>query len=217
MIKGILFDLDGVLINSGEFHYQAWKIFYKKFNHTLTEEEFKKGFGKKNKDILEEFFKKPLSEELIEKYSNEKEEIFRKLAKGKIKCISGAEDLVKRLKEDNYLLGLVSSTPRINIDFVLKEIKLDKCFNTIISAEDVREGKPNPECYLKAAAELKLKPKECIVIEDSLAGIKAALAANMKCIAITTTQPYEKLTEATHIASSFLEIYNFIIKGGHNE
>jgi len=210
MIKAVLFDLDGVIINSSEFHFEAWKKFCQKFNILLTEEDFKKGFGKKNKDILEEIFKKPLSDKLIKKYSEEKERLFRELAKGKITSIRGAKEFIRRLIEDKYLLALVSSTPKINIEFIMEEIKLENYFKAIISAEDVKEGKPNPECYLKAAKKLKVNPEECIVIEDSLAGIEAALAAKMKCIAITTTEPYEKLKKATYIVNSFSEIYNLL-------
>lgn len=204
--KAVLFDFDGVIIDSGELHFKAWQIFCSRYGRVMTYEEFKKGFGQTNRDILQDILGRKLSEEEINKFSEEKEEIFRSIAKGKIKLIYGAADFIRMVRRQGIATALVSSTPCKNIDFILKEINLAKCFDVIISSEDVRNGKPDPEGYLKAANLLSIDPADCIVIEDAIAGIQAALAAKMKCIAITTTQPAEKLIKATYIVNSFAEI-----------
>ena len=199
--KAVLFDFDGVIIDSGELHFKAWQIFCSRYGRVMTYEEFKKGFGQTNRDILQDILGRKLSEEEINKFSEEKEEIFRSIAKGKIKLIYGAADFIRMVRRQGIATALVSSTPCKNIDFILKEINLAKCFDVIISSEDVRNGKPDPEGYLKAANLLSIDPADCIVIEDAIAGIQAALAAKMKCIAITTTQPAEKLIKATYIVN----------------
>ncbi len=206
MIKAILFDFDGVIIDSGDLHYKAWQIFCSHFNKVMTYEEFKEGFGRTNRDILNDILGRKLTEEEISSYSEQKEEIFRNLAKSNIKLIDGAVDFIKKVKAEGKLIALVSSTPRKNIDFILKEVKLNNYFDAIISAEDVKDGKPNPECYIRAANKLGIIPQDCLVIEDAIAGIQAALRAGMKCIAITTTQPADKLVEANYIVNSFSEI-----------
>lgn len=105
-------------------------------------------------------------------------------------------------------MGLVSSTPLANIDFILQEIQLVHYFDVIISSEDVLAGKPSPECYLKAACRLRVAPEECIVFEDAIPGVQAAMNAGMQCVALTTTQPAEKLTHAAYIIHSWNQIYN---------
>lgn len=204
--KAILFDFDGVVIDSGELHFKAWQVFCSIYGKEMTYEEFKKGFGQTNRDILQDILGRDLSEEEIKQFSEEKEEIFRSIAKSKIKLIEGVADFIKKMMKHGIATALVSSTPRKNIDFILSEINLEKCFDVIVSAEDVRNGKPDPEGYLKAANLLGIQPANCIVIEDAIAGIQAALAAKMKCIAITTTQPPDKLIEATYIVNTFAEI-----------
>jgi beta-phosphoglucomutase family hydrolase len=208
MIKALLFDLDGVIIDSGDFHFKAWQSFCARFNRNITYEEFKKGFGQTNKDILNDILQKALTDEEIQHYSDEKETIFRNLAKGKIRLIPGARAFIKNMKKNKAVMGLVSSTPRANIDFILKEIQLADYFDAIISSEDVQAGKPSPECYLKAACQLHVKPEECIVFEDAIPGVQAAINAGMQCIAITTTQPAEKLPQATYIIHSWKQVLN---------
>jgi beta-phosphoglucomutase family hydrolase len=205
-MKAILFDLDGVIIDSGQLHYEAWKLFCARYNKKMTYEEFKKGFGRTNNDILKDIMGKELTREEVNNLSEEKEGIFRSLAKGRIKTIDGAIDFIKKIKAGKYKIALVSSTPRENINFILREISLLDYFDVIISSEDVMNGKPNPECYLRAAERLGVSAKDCIVIEDAIAGVEAALLAGMKCIAITTTQPREKLVAATYIIDSYSEI-----------
>ncbi|OGF65238.1 MAG: hypothetical protein A2Y62_02300 [Candidatus Fischerbacteria bacterium RBG_13_37_8] len=205
-MKAVLFDLDGVIIDSGDFHFQAWQIFCSKFNKNITYEKFKKGFGQTNRDILQDMLERSLTDEEIQCYSDEKEEIFRSIARGSITPIKGAVAFIISLKEQNVAIALVSSTPRINIDFILKEIGLEHSFHIIISSEDVSEGKPSPECYLKASQKLDREPEDCIVIEDAIPGVQAALNAGMPCIAITTTQPAEKLHHATYIIDDYTDI-----------
>ena len=206
MIKALLFDLDGVIIDSGDFHFKAWQVFCSRFSQDFTIEEFKKGFGQTNKDILSDLLKKSLTAEELQLYSDEKEAIFRNLAQGNIKPIPGILEYIKEMKQLPLLMGLVSSTPRANIDFILNEIGLDNYFDIIISAEDVQEGKPSPGCYLTAAERLHVLPGECVVFEDAIPGVQSAIKAGMGCIAITTTQPAHKLTQATFIVASWREV-----------
>ena len=128
--------------------------------------------------------------------AGEKEAIFRRLSRGKIKPFPGAVELLKLLWKSNIKMALVSSTPRRNIDSVLQSLEIKGFFQTIISGGDVEKGKHDPECFLLAASRLKVEPNNCVVIEDSTAGVSAAKSAGMKCIAITNTRPESQLKKA---------------------
>jgi HAD superfamily hydrolase (TIGR01509 family) len=132
----------------------------------------------------------------------DKEENFRRRATGNIKPFPGAIRLLNAIKKGNFKLGLVSSAPKDNIDLVLSEFNLNNIFDCVVFGQEVSEGKPSPQIYLLAAKKLEVIPKDCVVIEDSPQGVKAAKIAGMRCLAITNTHPQKKLEEADRIVNS---------------
>lgn len=204
-----LFDLDGVIIDSSEFHKQSWVVLMSSKGINFSEEDFKITFGKRNEEILKDYFP-DLPESEIKKMSYEKEELYRKFAKGNIKPIDGSIDTLRLIRENGFKIALVSSTPKENIDFIFKELKLDNFFDAVVSGTDIKQGKPNPECYLIAAAKLGVKPQRCYVVEDSEHGLEAGKKAGAKCIGITTT--HKKLKNADIVVNNFYEMNELIKK-----
>ncbi|MDO8578113.1 MAG: HAD family phosphatase [Dehalococcoidales bacterium] len=192
----VLWDMDGVIVDTAPFHFKAWQQTFAKLGVKYAMAEFKESFGRRNEAIIPEILGKPVSPEEIAAIAREKEALFRRLARGKIKPFPGAVELLQRLSKSKIKMALVSSTPPRNIDSVLESLEIKGVFQTIISGADVSKGKPDPECFLLAASRLGVKPENCVVIEDSTAGVSAAKSAGMKCIAITNTRPRNQLKKA---------------------
>lgn len=211
MIQAVIFDLDGVLIDSKKLHYLAWKKFWAKRGITHTWKDFMKFFGMDNKNIFPLIYKN-LSARKIDALGEEKERYYRQIAKGVLHPTNGTVALLESLKKSRYGIAIATSTPKSNISFVLKQTGLKKYFSAVICASDVKRGKPHPEIFLKAAKALGAKPQDCIVIEDSVHGIEAAKAAGMKCIALTTTHKPSELTKADMVVKdlSRLSVRNML-------
>lgn len=195
MIKAVIFDLDGVIIDTKELHYLAWKKFWAKRGIEHTYDDFIKKFGIPNQDIFKELYENMGVDELND-LCEEKEVYFRELSEGKLMPMKGAAGLIKSLKKEGYKIALGTSCQKSNIEFIMKQIGLKAYFDVIVCAADIKSGKPNPEIFLKAAEMLNVKPLECVVIEDSLHGIEAAIRAGMKCIAVATTHSENELKNA---------------------
>jgi beta-phosphoglucomutase len=210
--KGVIFDLDGVLIDSGWAHKQSWYDLAEKEGYQMTDDFFYSTFGMQNYQILPMLAGKELSNEKINEMSDWKEQRYRDIFSESIELSAGAENLFGELKGGGFLLAIGSSTPKDNLDFVMEKLNLEKHFKTIVSKEDVANGKPAPDTFLAAAQKLALKPENCIVIEDSLPGVEAGKKAGMSVIALTTTRDRTELTEADIIVDGLdeLKISDFV-------
>jgi HAD superfamily hydrolase (TIGR01509 family) len=200
--KTILWDMDGVIADSSSFHFAAWQETFAKRGVKFTREDFTKLFGTRNDFIISSVMGRGLSEGDVKVMVREKEESFRRKAIGNIKSFPWAVRLLNAIKKGNFKLGLVSSAPKENIKLVLTELNLEGIFDCIVFGQEVSESKPSPQIYLLAAKKLKVTPKDCVVIEDSPLGVKAAKTAGMKCLAITNTHPRQKLEEADKVVDS---------------
>src|SRR3990167_7396101 len=206
MIKAVIFDLDGTIVDNIPFHAQAFLEFARDKNTHLTVGEYYSQIqGRINKEIIPALFEKNLSEEKIKRYANEKEAIYRRLYKN-VTSVAGLFDLFKKIKEKSLKLALATSAPSENVNHVLGKLNIKNVFDIQVNGDHVNKGKPEPEIYLKTVERLGGKPNECLVFEDSIPGIRAAKAAGMKVIAITTTHPPEKLKEADGIINDFTEV-----------
>jgi beta-phosphoglucomutase family hydrolase len=208
--KTILWDMDGVIADSYSLHFVAWQETFAKRGIKFTKEDFTKLFGTRNDFIARSVLGRELPEADVKIVIQEKEESFRRKATGNIKPFPGAVRLLNAVKKGNFKLGLASSAPKENIDLVLSELKLAGIFDCIVFGQEVSESKPSPQIYLLAAKKLEVAPNDCVVIEDSQLGVKAAKTAGMKCLAITNTHPREKLEEADRVVDS-LENVDLII------
>lgn len=194
--KAVIWDMDGVIADTALYHMQAWQKALRKKGVDFTEEDFQKYFGQRNEEIIGKVLGEEITKDEMDEIAIEKEESFRSLVRPNVRLLPGVIDLMKVLSKNDFIMALASSTPMKNIQLLTQSLGIDRCFQSIISAEDVTEGKPNPQVFLLAAESLAIEPGNCIVIEDAVAGITAAKKAGMLCLAVTNTHPRERLVEA---------------------
>lgn len=182
-IKAIIFDMDGVIIDSEPLHFMSDKMTMKDFGFKITDEELNKYVGVANPVMWSELREKyniPASvEELMFKQMYYKKALF---GDSGLRCIEGIESLLESLKDSNIKIGLASSSPREFIELILNNLGIIEYFEITVSGEEVEKSKPAPDIFLKAAELLKVHPSACVVIEDSGNGVRAAKEAGMKCI-----------------------------------
>jgi beta-phosphoglucomutase family hydrolase len=202
-----IFDMDGVLVDNFNWHLKAWEAFCKRHKKHISDEEFRTHvFGGNNPDHLKYIFGQDISPELIEQYSLEKEQLYRDLYAGNIQAVNGLLPLLDELRANHITMAVATSAERRNVDFILEAIGCSGYFSVIADASMISKGKPDPEVFLKAAELSKADINACIVFEDSLKGIEAALRAQMKVVGVATTHHYAELTEAHHVITDFTEI-----------
>jgi beta-phosphoglucomutase len=203
---GVIFDLDGVLVDTGPFHKQSWYDLAAKEGFDMSDELFYGTFGMQNYAIIPILAGRQVPVEEIERMSEWKEKRYRELIASKLGLIKGARELLEDLKSNGFLLAIGSSAPRANLDVVLKCCNICDYFDVCVTGEDVRNSKPAPDTFLKAAEKLKLPPQRCVVIEDSVPGVQAGKAAGMAVVAITTTRNRQDIKDADMIVESFTEL-----------
>ena len=209
MIKAILFDLDGVLIKTELETFRFYQDYLQK-NHNieLPDSSFKYKYGRKSKD----FFHDVLTEEQknivdVGKLTAIKRELFDREIDRFVSRVEGVDELLRWLRSKNYKLALCSQNERQMIDRVINWLGVGKYFDFTLSLQDITEKKPKPEIYLKAAQKLKTTPNQCLVIEDSQDGVRAAKNAGMICVGIAHDYtPEGYLAEADHIVHSLTAI-----------
>jgi HAD superfamily hydrolase (TIGR01509 family) len=192
----VLWDLDGTLADTEQAHFAAWQRFCREFNRELAWEEFKPTFGLGNPDILHRLLGPDLDADEIEALSQRKEALFRTVTGGVIRPMPGARALAEHLDRIGIPQAIVSSAPVENIAFMLRGLGLDTLFATTVSRWDVPNGKPAPDIFLRAAEKLAVPPRQCLVLEDAPAGVQAAHAGGMRCIALVSTWPESSLAHA---------------------
>ena len=203
-VKAVIFDLDGTLIDNNSFHLKSWIEYLKKIGRNISEEEYNLNFnGRTNKDVIKYIFNREMTEEEILKYSLEKEAVYREIYQQFIKPVNGLIRFLEVLKNKNIPMAIATSGIQPNIDFMFENIPIKKYFKIIVNSSHIIKGKPDPEIYLKAASLLEVAPKNCLVFEDAVVGIKSAKAAGMNVIAVATTHPKEELSEADMIVDDF--------------
>jgi len=195
--KAVIWDMDGVIADTAPYHIKAWQEVLQKRGVNLTEDDFRHSFGQRNDTIIRNALGKEVSQEEIDTIAKEKEASFRQRIRQNLKPFPGAIKLIKSLAEGGFKLALASSAPIENIQLLITGLGINDYFQTIISGRDVAEGKPSPQVFLLAAQRLGIEPKNCLVIEDAVAGVSAAKKAGMRCLAITNTHPRTNLTEVT--------------------
>jgi beta-phosphoglucomutase len=192
MIRAVLWDLDGTLVDSADYHWRAWRDTLARDGTSITYEQFLDGFGQKNDRILTKWFGPGIGAERIQQVGDAKEAEYRRLAEAEgLVPLSGAAAWIATLREAGWKQAIASSAPRANVEVMLRVAGLERYFDVLVGAEDVTAGKPDPEVFLTAAARLGVEPARCVVVEDAAAGIEAARRAGMKCIGVTavTTLP----------------------------
>lgn len=210
----VIFDMDGVIVDNGDFHYRAWKKFCENNNIAFSQEKFRKVFfGRTNEQVLPVLFGRDLSHEEIQKLGDEKEEIYREIYRPHLTAVPGLVPFLAELKNNKIATAVATSASPENVEFVLNGLGIKHLFDVIIDDSMVSKGKPDPEVYLKSAAKLNMNPQHCVVFEDSLSGTKAAFDAGAKVVALTTSIDASEHKYAQQIITDFSEIsVNFILQ-----
>jgi HAD superfamily hydrolase (TIGR01509 family) len=188
MTGAVLWDLDGTLVDSAEYHWLSWRDIMAAEGIALSYEQFLASFGQKNDGILAGWLGAHAPAERIRRVGDAKEAEYRRLARERgLVALPGAAEWVERLHEAGWKQAIASSAPRANVGVMLEAIGLTRFFDAIASAEDVTAGKPDPQVFLKAAEKLAVPTARCIVVEDAAAGIEAARRAGMRSIGVSQT------------------------------
>ncbi len=197
---GVIFDMDGVLVDSAGAHFESWRRLCEEYGILVTKERFAATFGRQSCDIIPELFGS-VSTENGSALGARKEEIYRELIRGQVPAVEGAVVLVRALVSAGLSLAIGSSGPRENIDLVLSEMGIAHFFDAIVSANDVTRGKPDPQVFAIACERLKISPARCIVVEDAPTGVEAARAAGAIAVAVLIHHPREAFNGARFFAS----------------
>ena len=204
--KGVIFDLDGVLVDTGEFHRRSWYDLAKREDFEMSDELFYSTFGMQNYQIIPMLVGREVTAEELERLSQWKEQRYRELISGKLKLLEGVRELIDDLKRAGFLLAIGTSTPLVNLKFMLENVPVDGWFDVYVTGEDVKRGKPEPDTFVMAAEKLSLPREDCVVVEDAVQGVAAGKAAGMAVVAVTTTREREELGEADLIVDSLAEL-----------
>jgi HAD superfamily hydrolase (TIGR01509 family) len=186
--KAVLWDLDGTLVDSEEFHWLSWRDTLRRERIELTYEQFLASFGQRNDRILPAWLGPDADPARIRRIGDEKEAEYRRLAEAHgLTPLPGAREWLTALRAAGWKQAIASSAPRLNVDAMLRVTGLDGCVDAIVSADDVTIGKPDPQVFLRAAEKLGAEPARAIVVEDAAAGIEGARRAGMRSIGVTKT------------------------------
>lgn len=216
-MKGIIFDFNGTLYWDSQLHYDAWREYSKLLRGVeFTDEEMRDNmFGHTNEDIIEYAIGKKPSKEMVEKYGKEKEALYRKrclMDRDAFKLAPGAIEFLDYLKENDIPRTIATMSEWDNVEFYIKEFQLEKWFDIdkIVYSDGTIPGKPAPDIFEIAASKIKLSPKDCVVIEDAIAGIKSAQGAGIgKIIAIASLEPIEFYKKIENIDGIINDFYEF--------
>ncbi|HEX5413091.1 MAG TPA: HAD family phosphatase [Terriglobia bacterium] len=197
----VIFDMDGVLVNSNPYHLAKWIDFLNHHQISYKEEELPELIlGKRNDTAFRHFLGPDLTPQESKRLSEEIEETFRRVFKAHARPLPGLDALIKECQAAGIPMAVASSAVRTNIEFVVDALSYRPYFRTMVSGDEVRHAKPDPEIYLKAAEHLGIDPADAVAFEDSYVGIGAVKSAGMKCVAIASTFPIERLIPLADLA-----------------
>jgi beta-phosphoglucomutase len=207
MIKGVLFDMDGVLVDSEAYICKAAIMMFKELGVSVQPDDFHPFVGMGENRYIGGVAENHGVKVDIEKVKARTYEIYENIVRGKLYSLPGTHEFISRCRERGFLLALATSADRVKMEVNLREIGLPAdTFKYIVTGLDVEKKKPFPDIYLKAAEKIGLAPNECLVVEDAVSGIKAGNAAGCRCLAVTSSFSAEALAEADWICRSLLEV-----------
>lgn len=204
---GVIFDWDGVVIDSSAQHERSWELIAAELGKPLPPGHFKAGFGKKNQVIIPDLLGWSQDPAEIARIGERKEELYRELVRDSgVRILPGARKLLDALRSAGIPRSVGSSTPRSNLDAIFAATGLDRFFDAVVCGDDVTHGKPAPDVFLLAAKRLGFEPARCVVIEDAHVGIQAAKAGGMKVVGVATTHSVGELGDADAAVTSLEDV-----------
>jgi len=187
MVLGVIFDVDGVLVDSYAAHFESWQRLGRELGVTMSEEQFVATFGRKSHEIIVEFWPHLVSSDRrVREIDDRKEELFREIIAANFPAMDGAVELIDALHTAGFVLAVGSSGPPENVGLVLDQLGRRDKFRAVVTGRDVTRGKPDPQVFAIAAEWLNLPPAQCLVVEDAPAGVAAAKAAGAKCLGLAS-------------------------------
>ena len=195
MKKGIIFDMDGTIVDSLPYHYKAWKIFFKENKVENFSERLKDYKGGGTLDLLTAVYGDKYSTKELKIMTDDKEIIFREIYKNNVVPIMGFMDMFELIKSKKILVGIASNAIRKNVKMILSELKIYEKFDSIICGDEVKRGKPDPEMFDETIDRFNLKKEECLIFEDSVEGVSAAVNSRVDVVGITSSTSGEILID----------------------
>ncbi len=202
---GVIFDMDGVLVDSADAHWRSWELLSVEVGRPVSKQDFLTTFGRQNRDIIPLLFG-PVSPERLVQLGDRKEAIYRDLIRKRPPIVEGAVELIHDLHRAGAALAVGSSGPRANIELVIAAMGLSDRVMVIVSSNDVSRGKPDPQVFQVACDWLGLPPRNCVVIEDAPSGVAAAKAAGAYCVAVMMHHSREALSAADIVVDRLADI-----------
>ena len=204
-LEAVIWDMDGVILDSRLAHFKAFRTILEKYEIKVYKERLQRYFGMTNQQIIQLMVDKPISKELTDRIGREKDILFQNIIRDQAVFLPGVKKWMETFKQSGIRQALASSGSHGNINAILTALAAETYFDEIVSGDGL-PGKPAPFVFLKAADCLGVLPLNCLVIEDAVVGVQAAKAAGMKCVAVTTTNPAEKLVDADVVLSNLAEL-----------
>ncbi len=204
---GIIFDMDGTMVDNMMVHHRAWQILLKRLGLDLHIEEVRQTIHGKNDEILLRLFGDKYTQAEREQLAWEKEAAYRETFKEELGLIPGLYAFLDHLQKNGRPMAIGSAAPPENVDFVLDYLHLRPYFGAVVHAGRVSKGKPDPEVFYMAAQEIGLKASDCIVFEDSPVGVQTAFNAGCKAVVVTTTHTEEEFAQFPNVIG-FIQDYN---------
>lgn len=207
--KAVIFDMDGTLIESTNADFLAWQKVFSDYNRILTFKDYTPMLGKRSFAVVKELLEIKDEKEQLNALSNKSKYFRQVIDEQGLETVPYAVEFLNQIKDLGIPLALATSSRREKTKMVLEKVRLLSYFDAILTAEDVTNGKPFPDVFLKAASALKVPVENCIVFEDAVSGIKAAKSASMKCVAISSNHDSHLLYEADIVIETFKNLSFF--------
>jgi len=201
MAKAFLFDLNGTMIDDMHYHVAAWHSLLNEMGANISMERMKEEcYGKAN-ELIERIFPGRFTKEERDRIGDKKEAVYRKEFRPYLKLLPGLDEVLEEAHQRGIKMAIGSAAITANIDFVLDGLNIRHYFTSIVSADDVKQSKPDPETYLKCAEKLNINPSDCLVFEDVPKGVESAERAGMKSVVITLLHTKEEFSEFNNVIS----------------
>ena len=195
MEKGVIWDMDGVLVDTGEFHFLSWVETFKDYNIPFSFELFRSTFGMNNTGVLTAVLGRPPEASFLAEVADRKEAAFRQAVRDHIQPMPGVVAWLSQFQAWGFRQAVASSAPAANITTIMESTQLAPYFDICLSGVDL-PPKPAPNLFLKAAGSIGAAPANCVVMEDAVVGVQAAKSAGMACVAVLTTNTAASLHQA---------------------